>query len=63
MPRCIGRNVSDTTDKGKIAFYHEDPLKTKLFYHIAIQCDRTSEKGKKLLMVLFNVDKVIASVL
>ena len=50
MPRCIGRNVSDTTDKGKIAFYHEDPLKTKLFYHIAIQCDRTSNKGTKLCL-------------
>jgi len=48
MPRCIGRNVSDTIDKGRIAFYHEDPLQAKLFYHIAIHCDRTSEKGNKL---------------
>ena len=61
MPRCIGRNVSDTTDKGKIAFYHEDPLKTKLFYHIAIQCDRTSEKGKKLCKECLEKEKKLNS--
>lgn len=48
MPRCIGRNVSDMIDKGKIAFYHENPLEPKRYYHIAIHCDRTSEKDNKL---------------
>ena len=48
MPRCIGRTVSDTIDKGKIAFYHEEPLKTKRYYHIPIQCDRTSKKDSLL---------------
>jgi hypothetical protein len=48
MPRCIGRTVSDTIDRGKIAFFHEEPLKTKRYYHIAIQCDRTSKKDSLL---------------
>lgn len=48
MPRCVGRIVSNTIDKGKIAFYHEEPLKSKRYYHIAIQCNRTSKKDNLL---------------
>ena len=50
MPRnrCIGRLVSDTKDKGKIAFYHDDPLMPKAYYHIAIQCINTSTDKSKL---------------
>ena len=50
MPRsrCIGRLVSDTKDKGKIAFYHDDPLMPKKYYHIAIQCINTSKNESKL---------------
>ena len=48
MPRCIGRIVSNTIDKGKIAFYHEEPLKTKRYYNIPIQCYRTSKKDSLL---------------
>jgi hypothetical protein len=61
MPRCIGRNVSDTIDKGKIAFFHEDSLQPKRYYHIAIQCDRTSVKDKKLCKECIEKEKLTNS--
>ena len=48
MPRCIGRLVSDTIDSGKILFYNADPNATKVYYHIAIQCNHTALKESKL---------------
>ena len=61
MPRCMGRNVSDTIDKGKIAFFHEDSLQPKRYYHIAIQCDRTSVKDNKLCKECIEKEKLTNS--
>ena len=61
MPRCIGRNVSDMIDKGKIAFYHENHLEPRRYYHIAIHCDRTSEKGKNLCLSCIEKEKLTNS--
>ena len=48
MPRCIGRNICDKINKGKVPFYNKDPTASKRYYHIAIQCVNSSIKDSRL---------------
>ena len=48
MPRCIGRNICDRINKGKVPFYNKDPTAAKRYYHIAIQCVNSSIKDSRL---------------